>query len=305
MRLAVVSLTIFILLLHFVVSQEEKEVSSSFKKSIDNFIEKISVLKKNMKKLAAEREKLKAKENPEDKKDKSTNELDSDEYEVSEDFDFYDEEDTRNIEENEQDDLSLEDVLSSFEQDEKLSNAEEEENEDIFDFSDEVDNIEDSLQSESSFLDNLLNKLSKKDKAEREEKSKLKDFIARTKNRKFLTGLREKSLRAREEQTRLSGFLNRFRTSQANLERPRFRQDPLRSFRNILGVPPSRSEAVHLIEENRSLLSVPDEKQQSRSERVNEAFALLNGVPRVKGNDGNVFVFTFADSNNPVLVFDG
>ena len=39
--------------------------------------------------------------------------------------------------------------------------------------------------------------------------------------------------------------------------------------------------------------------------RVGEALKLVDNIPKAKTSDGHVFVFTFADSNNPLLVFDG
>ena len=38
---------------------------------------------------------------------------------------------------------------------------------------------------------------------------------------------------------------------------------------------------------------------------TNKAYHLLDNIPGEKVKDGNIFVFTFADSNNPLLVFDG
>merc|ERR1711874_279558 len=107
------------------------------------------------------------------------------------------------------------------------------------------------------------------------------------------------SQRARAEQRRLSGFLDRFRSSQSNLSRPRFRQDPLINFRDVLGVPPSNRFRDDPLEE--------EEIRSARIPRlqVNKALQLLDGIPGAKTSDGNIFVFTFADSNNPVLVFDG
>ena len=315
-------------LLHTVLAQEEgKAISSGFKQSIDKFIEKIAVLKKNMKKLAAEREKVNSKNKLSESDD--NDEYDSEEYEVKRDdfsdeddsFDFDDESESFDLDDDYDIDLGNDDDIDLGIDDEIDFETENE-----LDLSQEVDDIEDSLKSESSFLDKLLSKLSNKDDEKRERKSKIEDLISRTKNRDFLTGLKEKSQRARTEQTRLSGFLNRFRSSQANLDRPRFRQDPLRNFRDILGVPPSgdfrstrfRDDPFDLVEENRSLFrkaernSHREEERQSAflgsrgpSSHVNKAFQLLDGLPKAKANNGNVFVFTFADSNNPVLVFDG
>ena len=312
-------LLIFLLLQTVLTQEEGKAISSGFKQSIDKFIEKIAVLKKNMKKLAAEREKVNSKNKLSESDD--SNEYDSEEYEVKRDdfsdeddsFDFDDENESVDLDEDYDIDLGIDDDID-FETENEL------------DLSQEVDDIEDSLKSESSFLDKLLSKLSKKDDEKREKKSKIEDLISRTKNRDFLTGLKEKSQRARAEQTRLSGFLNRFRNSQANLDRPRFRQDPLSNFRDILGVPPPgnfrstrfRDDPLDLIEENRSLFRNAERNSQREEERqssflgsrspsshVNKAFQLLDGLPNAKANNGNVFVFTFADSNNPVLVFDG
>jgi hypothetical protein len=303
-------------LLHTVFAQEEgKAISTSFKQSIDKFIEKIAVLKKNMKKLAAEREKVNSKNKLSESDD--SNEYDSEEYEVKRD-DFNDEDDSFDFD----DENKLFDLDDDYDIDLGIDDDIDYETENELDLSQEVDDIEDSLKSESSFLDKLLSKLSKKDDEKHEKKSKLEDLISRTKNRDFLTGLKERSQRARTEQTRLSGFLN----SQVNLDRPRFRQDPLSNFRDILGVPPPgnfrssrfRDDPFDLVEENRSLFqkaernSHREEERQSSflgsrspSSHVNKAFQLLDGLPQARANDGNVFVFTFADSNNPVLVFDG
>jgi len=279
-----------------------------------------------MKKLAEEREKVnKKKKQPEivesfddyesEEEDDKIFDLKTQLEDETFDFDYEDEDEEDNISV----DLGIDDDLD-FDDEEEI------------DLSQEVDDIEDSLKTESSFLDKLLVKLSKKDKEKSDKKAKFKDFLSRERNRDFLDGLKEKSKRARVEQTRLSGFLNRFRNSQANLDRPRFRQDPLSNFRDILGVRSdfrstnTRDNPFDLVEENRNLFRQADRNLFREEERslfrgdekkgsflgnrnpslnVNKAFQLLDGIPRVKGNDGNVFVFTFADSNNPVLVFDG
>jgi len=307
MKLTCQRFLLLFLILQSVLAQEQgKEISSGFKKSINKFIEKIAVLKKNMKKLAAERAKLKSnkKETIRDESD----ELDSQEYEIlndnnnDEDFNsdiFRDEENFYDFDEEDDAEISvnlgIEDDDIDFE------------TEDDIDLSQEVDDIEDSLKTESSFLDKLLVKLSKKEDEKRESKTKIKEFVERAKNRGFLTGLKEKSQRAKAEQQRLSGFLDRFRSSQSNLNRPRFRQDPLTRFKDILGVPPSggfrptrfREDPLELFEENRGVVDRVPRVQ------VNKAFRLLDGIPQAETKDGNVFVFTFADSHNPVLVFDG
>jgi len=310
MKLTCQRFLLLFLIFQSVMAQEEgKEISSGFKKSINKFIEKIAVLKKNMKKLAAEREKLKSnkKETIRDESDES-DELDSKEYEIfndnnndedlnsdifrdEENFYDFDEEDDAGISVN----LGIEDDDIDFETGDDI------------DLSQEVDDIEDSLKSESSFLDKLLVKLSKKEDEKRESRTKIKEFVERAKNRDFLTGLKEKSQRAKAEQQRLSGFLDRFRSSQSNLNRPRFRQDPLTRFKDILGAPPSgdfrptrfREDPLELFEENRGVVDRVPRVQ------VNKAFKLLDGIPQADTKDGNVFVFTFADSHNPVLVFDG
>eukprot|EP00092_Neocalanus_flemingeri_P061137 GFUD01073439.1.p1 GENE.GFUD01073439.1~~GFUD01073439.1.p1 ORF type:complete len:323 (-),score=92.81 GFUD01073439.1:38-1006(-) len=309
------------LLLHCVLGQEEgKAISSGFKNSIDKFIEKIAILKKNMKKLAEEREKLNSKTKQSDESIES--EGDSGIEDETFDFDYDDEEDEENISV----DLGIEEDFDYEEETEKEFDYEEE-----TDLSQEVDDIEDSLKTESSFLDKLLFRLSKKDNRKSNKKSKINDFISREKNLDFLDGLKQKSKRVKVEQNRLSGFLNRFRNSQANLNRPRFRQDPLSNFRDILGVDSDfrstniRGNPLDLIEENRNLLREAnrnsfheeerslfreDERQGSFSGKsnpslnINKAFKLLDGIPRGKSAGGNVFVFTFADSHNPVLVFD-
>ena len=304
------------LLLHMVLTQKEgKEISTGFKDSINKFIEKIAVLKKNMKKLANEREKIKSKKKKEDSDESDSEEYDSEEYDIRTDdlgkqvFNLdRSEDDDKSFDFDEEDD---EDVSFDFGDDDDIDFESEEE----VDFSQEVDDIEDSLNIENSFLDKLLLKLNKKENEKRENKSKLRDILSRTKNRDFLTGLKEKSQRARAEQSRLSGFLDRFRNSQSNLSRPRFRQDPIRNFRDILGVPPTgdfrsrsrsrfREDPFDLVEENRSLLRQTN-NDRIPSLHVNKAFQLLDNIPKPNANDGNVFVFTFADSNNPVLVFDG
>jgi len=296
MRLTCQRFLLLFLLNHTVCAQKEaKEISSGFKNSIDKFIEKIAVLKENMKKLAAEREKLQSKESDE------SDELDSDESEVeldvsTRDTDFLD------ASREEEDDLN-----DFYEEDDEnistnlgINDDFDYESEEDDNFNKDVDDIEDSLQRESSFLDKLLVNLSNKEDEKRKNKAKIKEIISRTKNRDFLTGLKEKSQRARAEQRRLSGFLDRFRSSQSNLSRARFRQDPLSNFRDVLGVPPSNKFRDDPLEE----------EEESRSARiprlqVNKALQLLDGIPGAKTSDGNIFVFTFADSNNPVLVFDG
>ena len=62
-------LLIFLLLQTVLTQEEGKAISSGFKQSIDKFIEKIAVLKKNMKKLAAEREKANSKSKPSESDD--------------------------------------------------------------------------------------------------------------------------------------------------------------------------------------------------------------------------------------------
>ena len=52
-------LLLFLTLNESLAQKPGKDISSDFQKSINKFIEKIAGLKKNMKKLAAEREKLK------------------------------------------------------------------------------------------------------------------------------------------------------------------------------------------------------------------------------------------------------
>jgi len=267
--------------------QEEKAISSDFKQSIDKFIQKIAVLKKNMKKLAEERDKI-------DKKKKADNDINEEE---TFDFDY----------KNGNEEAEIISVDLSIDED-LYRDAD-------IDLSKEVDGIEDSLKTESSFLDKLLIKLGNKDNEKRDKKAKEKDFLSRKINQQFLHGLREKSNRAKLEQTRLSVFLNRFRNSQSNLNRPRLTEDPLSNFRNILGVPSdlrSSSFRSDIVEDNRNLIDREEERKSfflgSRSQgvNVNKAFALLDNIPKRKAaSDGNVFVFTFADSNNPVLVFDG
>jgi len=285
-------LLLFLIFNGLLAQKTGKDISSGFKQSINKFIEKIAVLKKNMNKLAAEREKVKKKKK-QSVRDESE-ELDSDKYKVTVDNDS---------------DLDLkilreEDKIFDFDED-ISSNYDDDidfETEDKIDFIEEVDDIEDSLRSESSFLDELLLKLSKQENEKRKNKAKIKDIISRTKNRDFLEGLKQKSQRARTEQRRLSGFLDRLRSSQSKLSRPRFRDS--------LGIPPDddflssrfRDDPLDLVEENRSLLGRADKVP---SDQVNKAFHLLDNIPGVKAKDGNIFVFTFADSNNPLLVFDG
>jgi len=293
---------LFVLVLHAVSGQNDgHEITSGFKKSINSFIEKINALKKNMKKLSVERENKK-KEIIGDK----NGEPDRDEYEdattnnddpdknlriSSAEETFYDFDEDISVE------LGIDDSEIDFETKEDS------------DFIQEVDDMEDSLKSEGSFLDKLLLNLSKKEAQKRGEKAKLKEIISRVENKDFLAGLKEKSQRAKAEQRRLNGFLDRFRSSQSNLSRPRFTEDPLRRFRDILGNPPStdfrskrlKEHPLELFEENRSVFEKGDIVP---SVQVNKAFKLLDGVPGTTKKDRNIFVFTFADSNNPVLVFD-
>jgi len=321
---------LFLLLFLILNEALAQDISSGFQKSIDKFIEKIAGLKKNMKKLAAKREKLKSK-----KKINQTGEnkeLDSAEYKVVTD-------DTNDADLN-LEILRKEEKLHDFNKGVSVNLGINEndhfdidtKNEDETNLSEEVDEIEDSLRSESSFLDELLLKLNKKEDEKRNNKAKIKKIISRAKNHDFLRGLKEKTQRAKTEQRRLSGFLDRFRSSQSNLNRPRFRQDPFRDFvgvssydddytssrfrqdpltrfRDILGVPPvDDSRSIRLGEnpldlvEKRSLLGRSD---IIPSDQVNKAFHLLDNIPGEKVKDGNIFVFTFADSNNPLLVFDG
>jgi len=287
-------LLLFLIFNGLLAQKKGKDISSGFKQSINKFIEKIAVLKKNMNKLAAEREKVKKKKKQGAREE--SEELDSDEYKVIVDDDNDSDLDLKILRE--------EDKLFDFEQD-ISSNYDDDidfETEDKIDFIEEVDDIEDSLKSESSFLDELLLKLNKQENEKRKNKAKIKDIISRTKNRDFLTGLKQKSQRARSEQRRLSGFLDRLRSSQSNLNRPRFRDS--------LGIPPDndflssrfRDDPLDLVEENRSLLG---RAEKVPSDQVNKAFHLLDNIPGAKTKDGNIFVFTFADSNNPLLVFDG
>ena len=287
-------LLLFLIFNGLLAQKKGKDISSGFKQSINKFIEKIAVLKKNMNKLAAEREKVKKKKK-ESARDESE-ELDSDEYKVTVDDDNDSDLDLKILREEDKLFDFDEDISSNYDDDIDF------ETEDKIDFIEEVDDIEDSLKSESSFLDELLLKLSKQENEKRKNKAKIKDIISRTKNRDFLTGLKQKSQRARTEQRRLSGFLDRLRSSQSNLNRPRFRDS--------LGIPPDddflssrfRDDPLDLVEENRSLLGRADKVP---SDQVNKAFHLLDNIPGAKTKDGNIFVFTFADSNNPVLVFDG
>jgi len=264
-----------------------QDISSGFKQSINKFIEKIAGLKKNMKKLAAERKKLKNKKKQNVRKE--SEELDSDEYEIA--VDDIDDSDL---------DLKIlgdEDKLFDFDEDISLNYDDHTdfETEDEIDFREEVDDIEDSLRTESSFLDKLLLKLNKQENEKRKNKAKIKDILSRTKNQDFLTGLKQKSQRARTEQRRLSGFLDRLRSSQSNLSRPRFRDNDFISST-------FREDPLDLVEENRSLLGTAS---RVPSGHVNKAFHLLDNIPGEKVKDGNIFVFTFADSNNPLLVFGG
>ena len=307
MKLTCQRFLLLLLVLQSVSAQnDEQEISSGFKKSINKFIERIAELKKNMKKLTAEREKERSKKkqilgNKDDKHDR-------DEYEdeeIDNDNDF-DENLKVSSDKEKFDDLDEDISIKSG-----IDNRDIEfETDDDFDFIQEVDDIEDSLKSEGSFLDKLLLNLSKKEAQKRGKKAKIKDIISRVENRDFLTGLKEKSNRVNAEQRRLSGFLDRFRSSQSNLNRQRSREDPLRTFRNILGNPPSsdlistrfREDPLEVFEENRSVFS---KEKSAPVVQVNKAFRLLDGFPGAKAKDGNIFVFTFADSNNPVLVFDG
>jgi len=287
-------LLLFLIFNGLLAQKKGKDISSGFKQSINKFIEKIAVLKKNMNKLAAEREKVKKKKK-ESARDESE-ELDSDEYKVTVDDDNDSDLDLKILREEDKLFDFDEDISSNYDDDIDF------ETEDKIDFIEEVDDIEDSLKSESSFLDELLLKLNKQENEKRKNKAKIKDIISRTKNRDFLTGLKQKSQRARSEQRRLSGFLDRLRSSQSNLNRPRFRDS--------LGTPPDddflssrfRDDPLDLVEENRSLLGRADKVP---SDQVNKAFHLLDNIPGAKTKDGNIFVFTFADSNNPLLVFDG
>ena len=89
----------------------------------------------------------------------------------------------------------------------------------------------------------------------------------------------------------------------------RFRQDPLTRFRDILGVP-SVDDGKHTrfkedpldLVEKRSVLGIDDKVSNVE---VSKAFHVLDNNPGEKTEDGNIFVFIFADSNNPLLVFDG
>ena len=287
-------LLLFLIFNGLLAQKKEKDISSGFKQSINKFIEKIAVLKKNMNKLAAEREKVKKKKKQGAREE--SEELDSDEYKVIVDDDNDSDLDLKILREEDKLFDFDEDISSNYDDDIDF------ETEDKIDFIEEVDDIEDSLKSESSFLDELLLKLNKQENEKRKKKAKIKDIISRTKNRDFLTGLKQKSQRARSEQRRLSGFLDRLRSSQSNLNRPRFRDS--------LGIPPDndflssrfRDDPLDLVEENRSLLGRADKVP---SDQVNKAFHLLDNIPGAKTKDGNIFVFTFADSNNPLLVFDG
>jgi len=287
-------LLLFLIFNGLLAQKKGKDISSGFKQSINKFIEKIAVLKKNMNKLAAEREKVKKKKKQSAREE--SEELDSDEYKVTVDDDNDSDLDLKILREEDKLFDFDEDISSNFDDDIDF------ETEDKIDFIEEVDDIEDSLKSESSFLDELLLKLNKQENEKRKNKAKIKDIISRTKNRDFLTGLKQKSQRARSEQRRLSGFLDRLRSSQSNLNRPRFRDS--------LGIPPDndflssrfRDDPLDLVEENRSLLGRADKVP---SDQVNKAFHLLDNIPGAKTKDGNIFVFTFADSNNPLLVFDG
>jgi len=302
MKLTCQRFLLLLFVLQSVTAQnDEQEISSGFKKSINKFIERIAELKKNMKKLTAEREKERSKKkqisgNKEDKHDR-------DEYEDEQIDNHNDFDENLKVSSDDLDDdisikLGIDNSDINFETD------------DDFDFIQEVDDIEDSLKSEGSFLDKLLLNLSKKEAQKRGKKAKIKDIISRVENRDFLTGLKEKSNRVNAEQRRLSGFLDRFRSSQSNLDRQRSREDPLRTFRNILGNPPSsdlistrfREDPLEVFEENRGVFS---KEKSAPVVQVNKAFRLLDGFSGAKAKDGNIFVFTFADSNNPVLVFDG
>ena len=288
------------LILNEVLAQSAgQDISSGFQKSINKFIEKIAGIKKNMEKLGAKREQLGSKKKQTSREERKK--LDSAENKVI------------------TDDTNDSDVNDEADETDDFDKIEDETN-----LKDEVDDVEDSPGGESSFLDKLLLKLSKKEDKKRKNKAKIKDIINRAKNRDFLTGLKEKTQRAKIEQRRLSGFLDRFRSSQSNLSRPRFkhnpvidddfissrfRQDPITRFRDILGVPPVDDRKPIKFREDpldpdgkRSLLGTTDIVP---SVQVNKAFKLLDGVPGTKQKDGNIFVFTFADSNNPVLVFDG
>ena len=302
MKLTCQRFLLLLLVLQSVTAQnDEQEISSGFKKSINKFIERIAELKKNMKKLTAEREKERSKKKQilDNKNDKH----DREEYEDEEIDNHNDLDENLKVSSDDLDeDISIELGIDNSELDF--------ETDDDFDFIQEVDDIEDSLKSEGSFLDKLLLNLSKKEAQKRGKKAKIKDIISRVENRDFLTGLKEKSNRVNAEQRRLSGFLDRFRSSQSNLDRQRSREDPLRTFRNILGNPPSsdlistrfREDPLEVFEENRSVFS---KEKSAPVVQVNKAFRLLDGFPGAKAKDGNIFVFTFADSNNPVLVFDG
>ena len=306
MKLTCQRFLLLLLVLQSVTAQnDEQEISSGFKKSINKFIERIAELKKNMKKLTAEREKERSKKkqilgNKDDKHDRD--EYEDEEIDNHNDFDenlkASNKEEFEDFDEDISIKLGIDNSDINFETD------------DDFDFIQKVDDIEDSLKSEGSFLDKLLLNLSKKEAQKRGKKAKIKDIISRVENRDFLTGLKEKSNRVNAEQRRLSGFLDRFRSSQSNLDRQRSREDPLRTFRNILGNPPSsdlistrfREDPLEVFEENRSVFS---KEKSAPVVQVNKAFRLLDGFSGAKAKDGNIFVFTFADSNNPVLVFDG
>lgn len=280
-------LLLFLIFNGLLAQKAGKDISSGFKQSINKFIEKIAGLKKNMKKLEAERKKLKN----EKKQNVRKEELDSDESKIA----------AGDINDSDLDLKILRDEDKLFDFDEDISlNYEDDidfDTEDEIDLREEVDDIEDSLRSESSFLDKLLLKLNKQENEKRKNKAKIKDILSRTKNRDFLTGLKQKSQRARTEQRRLSGFLDRLRSSQSKLSIPRFRDndDDFISSR-------VREDPLDLVEENRSLL---DTAGRVPSDQVNKAFRLLDNIPGEKVKDGNIFVFTFADSNNPLLVFGG
>merc|ERR1712126_3542 len=170
----------------------------------------------------------------------------------------------------------------------------------------DVDSIEDSLNNESSFLDKLLFKLSNKEKEDRVKKHKIKDLLSKSKNREFFNDLKEKSLRAKSEEKRLSGFLNRFRSSQHNIdrhplfrlrERNRFRNDPLRIFKDTLGLPQSDGfRSTALIEDDNDFKIQAEEESRSSglvnkpAFRVGEALKLVNNIPKAKTSDGHVFV---------------
>eukprot|EP00091_Calanus_sinicus_P000793 TRINITY_DN10735_c0_g1_i1.p1 TRINITY_DN10735_c0_g1~~TRINITY_DN10735_c0_g1_i1.p1 ORF type:complete len:121 (+),score=44.10 TRINITY_DN10735_c0_g1_i1:85-447(+) len=118
MKLICQRFLLLFLLVHTRLAQEEgKEISSGFKQSIDKFIEKIAVLKKNMKKLAAEREKVNNKNKISESDD--SNEYDSEEYEVKindfsdedESFDFDDENKSYDLEDIDDIDLGIEDDI--------------------------------------------------------------------------------------------------------------------------------------------------------------------------------------------------